>query len=143
MAKRYESKQQQILRPASEIYFAIEKFSNFTPILGSKVDNWKADDDTCSFTAKGMNFSLKIIDREQNKMIKIVPGSGGIPIDFTFWLQLKQVADNDTRMRLVLDIDLNMMMKALIGGKIQEALDKVAENLALGFNNPNPEAFKF
>ncbi len=138
---RYESKQQQIFRPASQIYFAIEKFSNFTPILGAKVENWKADDNTCSFTAKGMNFALKIADREQDKMIKIVPGEGGVPFQFTFWIQLKQVGDNDTRIRMVLDVELNMMLKMMIGGKIQGMLDQFAEGMAKAFNNPDPNAW--
>ena len=40
-------------------------------------------------------------------------------MDFAFWLQLKEVAPYDTRMRLVLHIDLNMMMRMMIGSKIQ------------------------
>lgn len=143
MANRYESKQQQIFHPAEQIYLTLEKFSNFTPLIGNKVEDWCADDDQCSFTAKGMKFSLKIVDRQPGKVIKIVPGDGGIPIEFSFWIQMKQVGDNDTRIRLVLDIDLNFMLRTMVGGKIQDMLDKVAEGLAIGFNNPNAEAWKF
>ena len=48
-------------------------------------------------------------------------------MDFAFWLQLKEVAPYDTRMRLVLHIDLNMMMRMMIGSKIQGAIDQIAE----------------
>lgn len=143
MANRYESKQQQIFHPANQIYLTLEKFSNFTPMIGDKVENWSADDNQCSFTAKGMNFVLKIVDRQPSKVIKIVPGEGGVPINFSFWLQMKEVGENDTRIRLVLDIDLNFMLRSMVGGKIQDMLDKVAEGLAIGFNNPNPDAWKF
>ena len=140
---RYESKQQQILHPAQQIYLTLEKFSNFTPLIGDKVEGWCADDDQCSFTAKGMKFVLKIVDRQPAKVIKIVPGEGGIPIQFSFWIQMKEVGDNDTRIRLVLDIELNFMLRTMVGNKLQDMLNKVAEGLAMGFNNPNAGAWNF
>lgn len=72
--------------------------------------------------------------KEAPKTIKIVGGDGGVPMDFAFWLQLKEVAPYDTRMRLVLHIDLNMMMRMMIGSKIQGAIDQIAEALAKSFN---------
>ena len=50
--------------------------------------------------------------------------------DFAFWIQLHKVSDTDTRMRLVLHIELNMMMKMMIGGKLQGAIDQIAEGIA-------------
>ena len=77
---------------------------------------------------------LRIAEKEAPKTIKIVGGDGGVPMDFAFWLQLKEVAPYDTRMRLVLHIDLNMMMRMMIGSKIQGAIDQIAEALAKSFN---------
>ena len=39
-----------------------------------------------------------------------------------------------TRLRLVLRIDLNMMMKMMIGNKLQGALDQIAEGIARAMN---------
>ena len=75
-----------------------------------------------------------VVSRFDNKTIKIVGGDGGVPMDFAFWLQLKEVAPYDTRMRLVLHIDLNMMMRMMIGSKIHGAIDQIAEALAKSFN---------
>ncbi|MFI3295132.1 MAG: polyketide cyclase [Rikenellaceae bacterium] len=136
---RVESKQQQVFRPAAQIYSVVSKFSNFSPILADKVEQWEADDDTCSFIAKGYRVSLAIIEREQDKLIKIGEGEGGTPFPFSFWLQLKEVGANDTRMRIVLDAQLNMMMKMMIGGKLQKAVDQIAQQLADGFNGKMPE----
>ena len=60
---------------------------------------------------------------------------GGIPMDFAFWIQLHKVSDTDTRMRLVLHIELNMMMKMMIGGKLAQAVDQIADQIAEAFNN--------
>jgi carbon monoxide dehydrogenase subunit G len=57
------------------------------------------------------------------------------PLDFTFWLQLHPVALDDTRMRLVLHAKLPMMVKMMIGGKLQQGLDQIAEKIAESFNN--------
>lgn len=132
--EKYESKQQQILRPASQIYAVVSRFDNFTPILKNKVEEWQADEDSCSFKVKGFTMSLRMIDREEPKFVKIV-GEGVTPVDFTFWLQLHEVTPTDTRIRLVLHVELNMMMRMMIGGKLQKALDQIVEQIAQGFNS--------
>lgn len=132
--EKYESKQVQINQPAAIIYDTISDFSNFTPILQDKVEDWEATPDTCSFKVKGFTVKLVIIEREQDKLVKVT-GEDGSPFDFTFWTQLKQLTINDTRMRLVLHIKLNMMMKMMLGKKIQSGLDQIAEQIAYSFNN--------
>lgn len=132
--QKYESKQVRIRRPASMVYGMLSDFSQFTPILADKVDQWQATADTCSFKAKGMPISLRIVEREENKLVKIT-GDQGTPFDFTLWIQLCEVAPDDTRMRLVLHIKLNMMMKMMVGNKIADALDQIADQIAASFNN--------
>lgn len=131
--KEYISKQHQILRPADQIYMMISRFDHLTPALQDKVEEWQADEDHCSFKAKGFNVKLKIDEKIAPKHVKIV-GDGGIPMDFAFWIQLHAVSECDTRMRLVLHAELNMMMKMMIGSKIQGALDQIAEGMANAMN---------
>ncbi|WP_417013985.1 polyketide cyclase [Alistipes sp.] len=132
--QEYISQQQRILRPARMIYDLVSRFDNLTPALADRVEEWRADEDTCSFKAKGFTVKLRIAEREAPKTVKIVGDDGGVPMDFSFWLQLKEVAPDDTRMRLVLHVDLNMMMRMMIGSKIQGAIDQVAEAVAKSFN---------
>lgn len=131
--KEYTSKQHQILRPAEQLYQLISRFDNLTPALQDKVEEWQADENTCSFKAKGFNVKLRIDEKVKPKHVKIV-GDGGIPMDFAFWIQLHKVSDYDTRMRLVLHAELNMMMKMMIGSKLQGALDQIAEGMAKAMN---------
>lgn len=131
--QEYISKQQQIFRPAEQIYTVISRFDNLTPALADKVEEWQATEDRCSFKAKGFTVKLRMEERIAPKQIKIVGDDGGVPIDFAFWIQLQQVAENDTRMRLVLHVELNMMMKMMIGGKLQDALDQIAAGIARSF----------
>lgn len=132
--QEYISKQQQVLRPAEQIYAVISRFDNLTPALADKVEEWQATEDSCSFKAKGFTVKLRMEEREPGKYVKVVGDDGGGPMDFAFWIQLQEVSAADTRLRLVLRIDLNMMMKMMIGNKLQGALDQIAEGIARAMN---------
>ena len=131
--EKYESKQQQIRRSAEQIYTALASFNNFTPMIQDKVEEWSAEDDHCSFKVKGMTVRLRMVEREPNTLITI-QGDDVNPIDFTFWLHLKEVAPYDTRMRIVVHAELNMMMRMMIGKKLQGAVDQMAEAIAAALN---------
>ena len=128
--EKYESKHVRIRRPASMIYSVLSRFDNLTPAVADRVEEWQATEDTCSFKAKGFTVRLRMEEREAPKHVKIVGDDGGIPMDFAFWIQLHKVSETDTRMRLVLHIELNMMMKMMVGGKLQGAIDQIAEGIA-------------
>ena len=132
--QEYISKQQQVLRPAEQIYAVISRFDNLTPALADKVEEWQATEDSCSFKAKGFTVKLRMEEREPGKYVKVVGDDGGVPMDFAFWIQLQEVSAADARLRLVLRIDLNMMMKMMIGNKLQGALDQIAEGIARAMN---------
>ena len=126
--QEYISKQVQILRPAEQIYQVISRFDNLTPALQGRVEDWEATELTCSFKAKGFTIRLLMDERVEPKHVKII--GDGVPMDFAFWIQLHKVDTNDTRLRLVLHAELNMMMKMMIGSKLQQALDQIADGIA-------------
>lgn len=130
--EKYESKQQQILRPAEQIYQVISRFNNLTPALADKVEEWQATEDTCSFKAKGFTVRLLMAEKVAPKHVKIE--GDGIPMDFAFWIQLQPVSENDTRLRLVLQVELNFMMRMMLGNKLQDGLDQIAEGIAKAMN---------
>ena len=133
--QEYISKQQQILRPAEQIFAAVSRFDRLTPALADRVEEWQADEEHCSFKAKGFTVKLRMEERVEPKHVKIVGDEGGVPIDFAFWVQLHKVSESDTRLRLVLHVELNMMMKMMIGSKLQGALDQIAEGIAKAMNS--------
>ena len=134
--EKYESKQQQIFKPAARIFPFISRFDMLTPALQDKVEEWSATEDTCSFKVKGFTVALRIVERVENKHIKISGDEGaGVPVDFSFWIQLHEVSESDTRIRMVLHAELNMMMRMMIGGKIQKGLDQAVEGFTKAFNS--------
>ncbi len=96
-----------------------------------KVKNMTFDKDSCSFEiaeAPIGPISIRIIEREPNKTIKF--GSDQSPIAFNLWIQLKSVGENDTRMKVTIKADINMMIKMMIEKPLKQGLDKIAEMLA-------------
>ncbi len=132
--EKYESKQQQIRKSAAQIFPLISDFSLLTPAVADKVEEWQATADSCSFKVKGFTVKLRMVDKVECKHVKITGDDGGVPIDFAFWIQLHEVTPTDTRMRMVLHAELNMMMRMMVGGKLQKGLDQAAETFAAAFN---------
>ena len=132
--QEYISKQQQIHHSAARIFPLISNFSLLTPAVADKVEEWQATEDSCSFKFKGFTVALRMVDKVENKHVKISGDGGSVPMDFSFWIQMQPVDTADTRIRMVLHAELNTMMKMMIGSKIQGGLDKAVEGLALAFN---------
>lgn len=127
------------MRPAIDVYGVFADFSRFTPIVADRVEGWQATADECSFRVKGFNVSLRITEREPGKMIKF---EGSTPFEFTLWMQLVETdaadeagtASADTRMRLVLHAEIPMMVRMMLGSKLQSGLDDAARQIAEIFN---------
>jgi carbon monoxide dehydrogenase subunit G len=132
--QEYISKQQQIFRSAEQIFPLLSNFSLLTPAVADKVEEWQADEEHCSFKFKGFTVGLRFEEKVPYKHVKITGDGGTVPMDFSFWIQLHQVSEGDTRVRLVLHAELNMMMRMMIGKKLQSGLDQAVEGLAAAFN---------
>ncbi len=135
MLEKYESKQQQIRRSAEQVYAVLSDFNNFTPLVADRVEGWKVsgDGDECSFRVKGMDVGLRMVGKIPGELIRI-EASEATPVGFTFWVQLKEAAPYDTRMRLVLHAEMNMMIKMMIGARLRDGIDQLAEQIARTFN---------
>jgi carbon monoxide dehydrogenase subunit G len=72
---------------------------------------------------------IRIVNREPFKTIK-VESSGGLPLSFTFWIQLLPVDAFSTQMRLTLHADLSMMIQMIVGSKLEEGINQLADTLA-------------
>lgn len=138
--EKYESNQHRIHRSAEQVYGVLSDFRNFTPLLQGKVDQWEASENHCSFKVQGIPMRLSIVEKTPGSLIKF-SGDDGSPFDFTFWVQMKEVAPYDTRFRLVLHANLNMMMKMMLGSKLRDGIEQMAKHMADAFNGIMPEGF--
>jgi carbon monoxide dehydrogenase subunit G len=132
--KEYTSKTVSIQRQAEDIYNFFADFGKLAQLVPhDQIDDFRATADECTFTVKGTGMGLKILNREPFSMIKYM-GIGKLPFEFLFWVQLKQVAPYDTRMRFALHTKMNIMLQMMLKNKLQTGLDSFADQIASAFN---------
>ena len=125
------SKQGKIAAKDCEIFAFLTDLRNLDQYIPSgKVNDWQSEVDSCSFSIpQAGSISLHITDKNPCKLIRVEP-EGKTPFEFKFFIQIKQVGDNDTRFVLTLRANLNPMMKTMFKGQIQKGLDQIVDSLA-------------
>jgi len=87
------------------------------------------DNDTITLNiAQVGDVGLEVVERESPKMVKIT-GTGKIPFELYLWIQILPVNSIQCKVRLTIHAHLNVMMKMMVGKKMQEGINKLAEAL--------------
>lgn len=131
--KKYESSQKQILKNREQIYNQLSDLRNLEAYKDrmpqDKVKNLTFTEDCISMDVDPVgNVELKIIDREAPKVIKFA--AGNIPVDLNLWIQLVSVDQEDTRMKVTIKADIPLMLRPMVGNKLDKAADQVADMIA-------------
>ena len=50
------------------------------------------------------------------------------------WIQLKEISDVETRMKLTIKADIPFFLKPMIGDKLEKGIDEIANAIALAIN---------
>ena len=78
--------------------------------------------------------TIAIVEKEEFKTIKF--GAENLPIPFNMWIQLKQMAEQDTRIRITIKTDMPVMFKMMFDKKMQQGLDQAIDLLCqVPYNN--------
>ena len=97
--------------------------------LSEKIEDIRFTEDTCTLVVKGMgDVVVRIVEKECPKLIKL-GGDEGLPFEFNLWIQLLDNGPYDTRLRLTLEADVNLMMKLMLKGKIEKGINQLAQGL--------------
>lgn len=107
--------------------FNLERIKDRIP--QDKIKDFEFDSDSCSFSVSPVGkITFQIVDREPCKTIKFQTTNSPVPL--FLWIQLKQVQEMDTRMRLTVRAELNSFLKPMVSKPLQDALDKISTVLA-------------
>lgn len=131
MNTTFESSVKSVSYAPESIYNLLCDFNNFSDVIqNQKVKDWESTTDTCRFKVEGVGeVGLRIIDREPFSTIKYT-ADGKTPFNFYLWVQIKEVAGNDSRIKLTIKADMNPMMKMVASQPIQKFLDMLADAIA-------------
>jgi carbon monoxide dehydrogenase subunit G len=105
----------------------LEKLKDKIP--AETVQDFSCDSDSCSFSIDPVGkIRFSIIEREAPKTIKLT--SDQSPVKVMVWIQLKEEQENETKMKLTVQADLNFFLKPLLSKPFQEFTNKIADMLA-------------
>jgi hypothetical protein len=129
----FASNIQKIPYDANRVYTKLSDLKNLEKIQDlltkENIKDFSFDSDSCSFQADKIGrIALRIIEREPGKTVKLI--SEQSPVPFTCWIQLNEVATNDTRLKLTIRADIPFMFKKMISKPLEEGICKIAEVLA-------------
>ena len=128
---KYESKITSAPCSAQQIYRVMSNLQNLERVRDmipkDKIQEMEIEPDRVRIKVDGLaqKITIAIVDRIENDTVKF--GAEGIPMDANFWIQLKELAPNDTRIKLTVKADIPMMFKMMIGKKLQDGLDQAAD----------------
>lgn len=94
-----------------------------------KIKTLQFDQDSVTTDAGMMgNITLRIIEREEPKCVKFA--LEGAPLQANLWVQLLPASEEQSAMRITLRADLNFFLKQMLGNKLQEGVNGLAQMLA-------------
>ena len=137
---KYESKIGQIAANDAAVFNVlsnlenINRFRDFIP--QDKIQELEVAADRIRFKVDGLGqkIAIVIVEKEEYKLIKF--GAENLPIPMNVWIQLKQVAELDTRIRITIKTDMPMMFKMMFDKKMQQGLDLAIDMLCqIPYNN--------
>lgn len=139
MAVEIRSRKGVVSKAPHELYMMFVDMRNFVQMLPEdKKQDVEADYDSLRASVQGFSIGVKVNDRVPYS--KIVYEDDGAPFKFRMALHFDPAADPyKTDFQLVLDADLNFMMKTLLGSKLQEGLDKIVDGLVAMSEGRVPE----
>ena len=123
---KIESRIGVIKESEEKIYLFLSDFNNFRNLVPQdSVKNWESTGDTCSFDVEGIGpVGLKIIEKEPNKLIKIT-SDGKKPVPLLVWIQIKEVTEKDSRIKITADVDVNPLMAAMVKSPLKSFVDSL------------------
>ncbi len=133
--KTYKSHITKVNANAASIYSVLSDLSNIEKVRElipqDKVQEMESDPDFIRLKVDGLGQKIvfRIVDRIENDTVKF--GVENLPVDGNLWIQIKQVAPMDSRIKVTLKAELPMMIAMMAGKKIQQGIDQAADMLAM------------
>ena len=121
--------------PARALFELFSDLTNFTKNLpqdmlkGSEVT---ATRDTLIAKVQGFEIGLVVAERVEFFLVRYDQYGKNI-FPFTFYVRLDSKSEAETEFMIEMDTELSGMFKTMVGGKLQELVDKVTDQIEMAF----------
>lgn len=128
----FTSEVKTIPHAVANVYRVLSDLSNLELIRDrvpeDKIKNLSFDTDSCTINVSPVgDVKFQIIERIENDTIKFQGMQ--LPMEIYMWIQLKESAEKETKLKLTVKADLNVFIKPMVSKPLQEGLSKIAEML--------------
>lgn len=137
--KRIESGVKHIPYPQESVYAKVSDLSNLRTLIDQipedqkqniNLENLECTPDRVSTTVSPVGkIELAIVQREPVKCVKMETLQS--PIKLTVWIQIVSTGDSGCKIKLTVDADLNIFMAKMVEKPLTEAVEKLADTLAV------------
>ena len=131
---KFESSVKQIPYSQEAVYNNISDLRNLEKVRDrvpeDKVSDFTFDEDTVGLNVQPVGeLKLRICEREEPKCVKFETVQS--PVPFNVWIQVLPVDEQNSKMKVTVKAELNPFIKSMIEKPLQEAIEKIADALAL------------
>ena len=132
---KIESKKVEIKRNVEFVYEYLADFTHFSMVANDKIENFKATQDRCSFTIKGMtDMGLKIISRLPNESITIsndTDVTSSMPLNFLIIFEFERVEPYVTKVIVKMELDANPMIAMMVKKPLEKFVNSLADGMKM------------
>ena len=130
----FESSIKQVPYAQEAVYRNLSDLTNLERVRDrvpeDKLQDFSFDRDTVSVSVSPVGkITLRICDREEPKCVKFE--SVESPMPFNLWIQVLPVTADSSKMKVTVKADIPFMLKGMVSGPLQDAVEKIADALAL------------
>lgn len=134
MSSKYESSIKQIPYPQEKVYEKLSNLENIEQVRSripeDKLNGLTFDRDSVSVSVPPVgSITMCIIERDEPKCVKFEAKNS--PVPFNLWIQILPVTETTSKMKVTIKADIPMILKPMLGSKLEEGIDKIADALAI------------
>lgn len=118
-----------VAQSAAKVYAFLADCNNHEQLMPENIYNWSSTPDEARFTIQNMaKLALKVDQRIPDQEIRIVLQEKA-PFDVNMRWVIEAVTPESAKASLIIEADLNMMMKMLASGPLQKLVDHQVSRL--------------
>jgi len=131
---KFESSIKQVPYAQEAVYKNLSDLRNLEKVRDrvpeDKLQDFSFDENQVSVRVDPVGkITLRICEREEPKCVKFE--SVESPMPFNLWIQVLPVTETSSKMKVTVKADIPFMLKGMVSGPLQDAVEKIADALAM------------
>lgn len=125
----FESKEVTINSPDYALFASFSDLRNLASRLPEEYrEKVRISEDLIEGEYNGMSMGMRVVEKTPYTRI-VLQGEGQLPLNFSLVFSFRSISAAQTALKISIEAEMNFMLKAMLGKKIREGLDKLTQSL--------------